>query len=37
MRSEVEETSDDEAGRFLKKASGRQGETEKEEKLRLTK
>jgi hypothetical protein len=37
LRSEVEETSEDEGGRFKKKASTQQGENEREELVRLSK
>lgn len=37
LRSEVEETSEDEAGRFRKKLSSQQGETEREAVVRLSK
>jgi hypothetical protein len=37
LRSEVEETSEDEGRRFRKKLSSQQGETEREAVVRLTK
>lgn len=37
LRSEVEETSEDEGGRFRKKLSSQLGETEREAVVRLTK